>query len=70
MDNSNPEEREVDVLFDLVKHKYSDHLSSNDLDDVRNVVKGIIDAAKEIRSVKLKNSDEPGVVFRPFLKEG
>lgn len=63
-------EREVEERFNIVKRLYGDRLTSEQLDEVRKGVVGIVEAAEAMRAVKLENGDEPFSVFVPYRKEG
>lgn len=61
--------KEVDERFNIVKRLYGDRLTSEELDEVRKGVVGIVEAAESMRAVKLENGDEPFSVFVPYRKE-
>ena len=61
--------KEVDERFNIVKRLYGDRLTSEELDEVRKGVEGIVEAAESMRAVKLENGDEPFSVFVPYRKE-
>ncbi|MCH8109498.1 MAG: hypothetical protein IIB15_05155 [Chloroflexi bacterium] len=61
--------KEVDERFNIVKRLYGDRLTSEELDEVRKGVEGIVEAAESLRAVKLENGDEPFSVFVPYRKE-
>ena len=52
--------------FELVKVRYADHLSEEELEEVSNGVETIVKAAEAMKAVKLENSDEPFSVFKPL----
>ena len=70
MSDSNAGESEVDVLFDMVRRRYGDRLSAEELEEVRKGVEGIVENAEALRAVKLDNRAEPFSVFAPYRKEG
>ena len=55
---------EVERLFALVRDRYGDRLTPAQLDEVRKGVEGVVLAARALRSVRLRNADEP---FSPFV---
>ncbi len=61
-------EREVEERFNIVKRLYGDRLTSEQLDEVRKGVVGIVEAAEAMRAVKLENGDEPFSTFVPYRK--
>jgi hypothetical protein len=61
--------KEAESLFEMVKYRYGDRLNAKELEEVRKGVEGIAKAAKTLRSVKLKNGDEPYSIFKPYKKE-
>ena len=65
MDVSRP-----DALFEMVRERYGDRLSPDELEEVREAVEGIADAAEAVRAEKLDNGVEPFSVFTPYRKEG
>ncbi len=65
MDESKP-----DALFEMVRERYGDRLSPDELEEVREAVQGMADAAEAIRAEKLDNGVGPFSVFTPYRKEG
>jgi hypothetical protein len=57
---------EVDLRFALVRARYGERLSADQLDALRRVVEGLVDQLTALRSVRLANSDEPLPPFVPF----
>ena len=68
--SSESTDKEVDERFSIVKRLYGDRLTTEQLDEVRKGVVGIVEAAEAMRAVKLENGDEPFSVFVPYRKEG
>ena len=64
MDESKP-----DALFEMVRERYGDRLSPDEIEEVREAVQGMADAAEAIRAEKLDNGVEPFSVFTPYRKE-
>jgi len=60
---------EVDELFALVRRRYGDRLTPDELEGVRRSVQGIVEGARALRAVRLDNSDEPFQPFAPFRDE-
>jgi hypothetical protein len=50
---------ETDTLFEIVRQRYGARLTSEQLDDLRKIVRGQVDAARALRAVRLTNADEP-----------
>ena len=60
---------EIDVLMDLVRRRYGDRLSAEQFEGVRKGVQGVVEGARALRAVVLKNTDEPFQPFAPFRSE-
>jgi hypothetical protein len=60
--------KEAEHLFKMVKDRYGDRLSAEELEEVRKGVEGIAKAAESLRAVKLENGDEPFSIFKPYKK--
>ena len=61
-------QKEAGFLFEMVKDRYGDLLSVDELEEVRKGVEGIAKAAEALRSVKLGNGTEPFSIFKPYKK--
>ena len=61
--------KEAEFLFQMVRDPYGDRLNAEELEEVRNGVKSIAEAAEALRSVKLGNGTEPFSIFKPYKKE-
>jgi hypothetical protein len=61
--------KEAEYLFEMVRDRYGDRLSAEELEEVRKGVEGIAKAAETLRAVKLENGDEPFSIFKPSKKE-
>jgi hypothetical protein len=61
--------KKADFLFEMVRDRYGNRLSAEELKEVRKVVEGIAEAAEALRSVKLENGTEPFSIFKPYKKE-
>ena len=60
--------KEAEFLFEMVRDRYRDLLSVEELEEVRKGVEGIAKAAEALRSVKLGNGTEPFSIFKPYRK--
>jgi hypothetical protein len=60
---------ESEILFNLIKDRYGNQLSSKELEEVHKQVETIVETAKTLRSVNLKYDDEPFFVFAPYRNE-
>ena len=56
----------ADMLFEIVKAKYGDRLTYEQLAEVRSGVEGAEDLAAELRKVRLTNAVEPFANFQPY----
>jgi hypothetical protein len=55
---------EVVTLFALVANRYGDRLTTEQLDEIKKMVEGQVEAARALRAVRLSNADEP---FQHFV---
>jgi len=62
-------DRESEHLFSIIKERYGDRLTEEQLDDVRLGINRLTEAAKALRKIRLENWDEPFSVFRPYEGE-
>ncbi len=63
------EKSESEHLFNIIKERYGDRLSDDELVEVKKGVEKIVEAAEKLREIKLENGDEPFFVFRPYRGE-
>ena len=70
MSDNNPVEDDSKYLFDLLKKRYGERLSPEELKEVKNGVENIQQAADKLRAVKLENSDEPFALSVPYRERG
>jgi len=56
---------EAQALLELIKTRYGDRLTPDQLAEVRASLQAILDAAEAMRAVKLQNGDEPNQHFKP-----
>jgi hypothetical protein len=54
---------ETDALFEIVRQRYAARLTPEQLDALRKIADGQVEAARALRAVRLTNADEP---FQPF----
>ena len=66
MPDENKKESRTDMLFMIVKAKYGDRLTDEQLKEVRSGVDGVEDLAVELRKVRLTNAVEPFANFQPY----
>ena len=57
---------EADLRFALVRLRYGDRLTAEQLDALRRAVETVIEQVAALRSVPLINADEPLQRFVPF----
>jgi len=60
---------EADALFEIVRQRYGDRLTREQLDELRKIVQGQVEAARALRAVRLTNADEPMQPFAPYRAE-
>ena len=60
---------EAETLFSLVKEKYGDKITEEELDEVKKAVERIVETSMELRNVELGNWDEPFSVFKPYRRD-
>jgi hypothetical protein len=64
-----PSASEIEMRFELVRRRYGHRLTPAGLEEVRQGVQGIVEAARALRAVGLSGADEPGPPFVPFRAE-
>lgn len=57
---------EVDLMMELIRHRYASRLTAEQLEAVRATVGRIVGDVQALRAVKLRSSDEPTPAFVPF----
>ena len=62
-------DKETSILMELVKERYGEKLTEEQLEHVENSLIRVLDAGKALREVPLENSDEPYNVFRPYRRK-
>jgi hypothetical protein len=50
---------EEDLLFALVRARYGDRLTPEELDALRATVAGVVEGVREVRAVPLRNAQGP-----------
>ena len=60
------ENKESEHLFEIIRERYGERLSEEELVEVKKGVDRIVEAAEKLREIRLKNGDEPFFVFRPY----
>lgn len=60
---------ETSILLELVKKRYGDRLTDEQIEAVEKHVKNNLETAEKLRSVELENGDEPYNVFKPYRRE-
>jgi len=57
---------EIDALFALVRERYGDRLTPDQLEELRKGIEATAEAMRALRAVRLQNSDEPFPPFVPY----
>ena len=57
---------EADTLFEIVRQRYAARLTAEQLDELRKIVVGQVEAARALRAVRLGNADEPFQRFAAY----
>jgi hypothetical protein len=60
------ENKESEHLFSIIKERYGERLSEDELAEVKKGVDRIVEATEKLREIRLENGDEPFFVFRPY----
>ena len=63
------ESSESEHLFNIIKERYGERLSDEELAEVKKGVDRLMEAAEKLREIRLENGDEPFFVFRPYRGE-
>jgi len=61
-----PDPREAAFLFDLIRTRYGNRLTAEQLEAVRRGVAAIVAQSAALRAVRLVNADEPVQRFTPL----
>jgi len=62
-------DKETSILMELVKERYGERLTDEQLEHVSKSLNTVLDAGKALRETPLENSDEPYNVFRPYRRK-
>jgi len=60
---------ETDALFEIVRLRYGDRLTREQLDELSRIVQAQVEAARALRLMRLTNADEPMQSFAPYRQE-
>lgn len=61
--------KETSILMELVKERYGDRLTPEQLEMVEKQIENNLGTAKKLWEVELENSDEPYNVFKPYRRK-
>jgi predicted metal-dependent hydrolase len=64
-----PAGEEVELLFALARRRYGHRLASAELDGLREAITAIVEDARALRAVPLRDADEPAPPFAPLRAE-
>ena len=62
-------DKETSILMELVKERYGERLTEEQLEHVENSLKRVMEAGKALWDVSLDNSYEPYNVFKPYRRK-
>jgi hypothetical protein len=65
MTDAGPSRTEAELLFALVRERYGNRLSPEELEAVQAGVAAIVEAVQALRAVPLENADAPLLPHRP-----
>jgi len=57
---------EADALFEIVRQRYVDRLTQEQLGELSRIVRAQVEAARALRAIRLTNADEPMQPFAPY----
>jgi hypothetical protein len=66
MSEPGPAESEIELRLSLLRLRYGDRLSVEQVDDLRRTMQGIVAQVRALRAVPLANADEPLPRFVPL----
>lgn len=69
MSQNTSQHEEIEFFFNIIKNKYGDRLTEEELVEVRKSVEILLETAEAVRKIELDNWDEPFFVFRPYKGE-
>jgi len=61
-----PDPREAAFLFELIRARYGNRLTPDQLEGVRRGIVAVVAQSAALRAVRLGNADEPVQRFVPF----
>jgi hypothetical protein len=61
-----PADPEAEALFALVRSRYGNRLTEEQLAEIRDQIAGLVERVRVLRAVRLANADEPAQPFAPF----
>jgi len=68
MSDIKPNHDESNLLFKIIVKRFGNRLSTTEIEEVQKSVDRITEIAESLKSVKLKNSDEPFFIFKPYRR--
>ncbi|HEV2054233.1 MAG TPA: hypothetical protein VGV06_03560 [Methylomirabilota bacterium] len=60
---------EADALFEIVRERYGDRLTREQLDELSRIVRAQVETSRALRAMRLTNADEPMQPFAPYRAE-
>ena len=69
MDGAARDSDEIELLLALVRHRYGERLTAEQLEALRRAIEKLAEHAAALRAVPLTNADEPLAPFTPFRAE-
>ena len=69
MSHDNKENSDMAYMFDIVKSRFGNRLTDEELKEVNKAVEGIGKMTASLRAAKLNNDDEPFTRFVPYRKD-
>src|SRR6266480_620611 len=64
---ANSTEAEIQALTAVIRHKYGSQLTDQQLLGIQSDIESNLKSREQLRLVRLKNSDEPDVIFRAVI---
>jgi hypothetical protein len=69
MSEPGPDASEIELRLSLLRLRYGDRLSAEQVDDLRRTMQGIVTQIRALRAVPLANADEPLPRFVPLRSD-
>jgi hypothetical protein len=66
MNEDKPSEKQLEMLYSLLRDRLGNHLTAEELEQVKKDIQTITEACKALGTVKLCNCNEPFSVFKPY----